>query len=86
MMPARRSMGNDRPGLGGKLVAPVVVVACVVVYYIAVALVLTRFGLPDWVNIAAAIVSVAVTALSIAALVARIRELRSGEEDDLGEY
>jgi hypothetical protein len=69
-----------------KLIGPVVVGLCVGVYYILVARFLFSAQLPRGIKITAGVLPVAVIGVSVYVLVDRINEIRSGEEDDLGQY
>ena len=43
-------------------------------------------GIPGWAKALLCIVPLAVCAVAVGVLVQRIREIRSGEEDDLDQY
>ena len=67
--------------------APALVVAFIVLYYGAMAaLFIWVPGIPGWVKALLCIIPAAVCAVAVAMLVQRIREIRSGEEDDLDQY
>lgn len=69
-----------------KMLAPVIITILLGIYLIfyAVALVTT---IPDlWMKIAAGIIPLGLFGASIYVLYERIQEIRSGEEDDLGQY
>lgn len=68
------------------MIAPVVVVVLLSFYYIALSRVLIALKAPAFVSISAGIVSIAVSALLVYVLIERIKEIRKGEEDDLGNY
>ena len=67
--------------------APALVVAFIVLYYGGMA-VLFAFvpGIPGWAKALMCIVPLIVCALAVYVLVQRIREIKSGEEDDLDQY
>ena len=68
-----------------KMIAPIVVTVLVVVYYIFYFGLLIRF-FDGILRIALGVVPVISIAVMIAVCVQRIKEIRSGEEDDLGKY
>jgi small neutral amino acid transporter SnatA (MarC family) len=69
-----------------KAIAPVVVVICVTAYYFGVAAIVMRFALPAGIKILAAVFSLLITAVCIAMLIERIKEIKKGETDDIGKY
>lgn len=72
---------------GRKLAAPIVIAVILVAYYIGFAAVCIWIpGLPLAIKLVFGIVPLALAGVCIAMLVERIREIRSGEEDDLGQY
>ncbi|MBE6970541.1 MAG: hypothetical protein E7446_00275 [Ruminococcaceae bacterium] len=67
--------------------APVLVVAFIVLYYIGIAVVFLLVpGIPGWAKVLLCLIPLAVCALAIHVLVQRIREIKNGEEDDLEQY
>ncbi len=70
----------------GKMVAPVVIVAIAVSYYAVVGMALFQFRLPGAIKAVVLIVSGLVSLILVYVLVERIKEIRRGEEDDLGKY
>ena len=67
--------------------APALVVAFIVLYYVGVAVLFICVpGIPGWGRALMCIVPAAVCALAVYVLVQRIREIKSGEEDDLDQY
>lgn len=70
-----------------KIAAPVIIAVIVGFYYIAVgALCLCIPDLPAVVKILLAVITAALTGTLIYVLIQRIKEIRSGEEDDLSKY
>ena len=70
-----------------KYIAPVVVVVLLCAYYIAFAVLVGRtVELPLFGKIAAIILPLVICGALIGVLVQRIREIRSGEEDDLDKF
>ena len=67
--------------------APALVVAFLVLYYggMTVFFVITP-ELPGWAKVLVGLVTLALSAVAVGVLVQRIREIRSGEEDDLDQY
>ena len=71
----------------GKLIAPIVISALVVLYFIGFIIVLlTVTGLPTVWIVVGAVAPVCLAGVMVYVLVQRIKEIRSGEEDDLGQY
>jgi uncharacterized protein (DUF983 family) len=75
-------MGKHR----NKKIAPVIVAICLIGYYIAGVIVLSKFNFPNIVKIIVLGVSIILTIVIIMVLVERIKEINGGEEDDLGKY
>ena len=71
---------------GRKMIAPVVVVLILIVYYFAGVYFLLGFNMPIIIKAMIIILSVILTAVLIKVLIERIREIKQGEEDDLGKY
>ena len=67
--------------------APALVVALLILYYGGIAAVFLLVpGIPGWAKALLCIVPLAVCALAVYVLVQRIKEIQSGEEDDLDQY
>ena len=69
-----------------KSIGPALAAILIISYYLFVGAAMLFFKVPNIVKIGAAVSAVIVTALSVFVLAERIKEIRSGEEDDLGEY
>ncbi|GHV75680.1 hypothetical protein AGMMS49942_05010 [Spirochaetia bacterium] len=69
-----------------KIIAPIVVTIGIALYYTIGVIVLLNVALPDIIKVTAIIVSVIVTVVFVFVLIERIKEIRSGEEDDLSQY
>jgi uncharacterized protein (DUF983 family) len=69
-----------------KIIAPVVVVICIILYYCIGVHLLIQFTIPTIIKIAALVFSVFITIICIAVLIERIKEIKQGEADDLGKY
>ncbi|MDR1469309.1 MAG: hypothetical protein LBT00_08450 [Spirochaetaceae bacterium] len=65
---------------------PVIAAICIAGYYAAGTVLVSALNVPGIVKIAVVAASVAITAVTIAVLVERIKEIDGGEEDDLGKY
>ena len=67
--------------------APALVVAFIVLYYVGVAAIFVCVpGFPGWAKALMCLIPLAICAVAVGVLVQRIREIRSGEEDDLDNY
>ena len=67
--------------------APTLVVAFIVLYYIGMAAMFVCVpGIPGWAKALLCLIPLAVCAVAVGVLVQRIREIKSGEEDDLDKY
>ena len=86
MLDQRGQKGESMDEHGKKMIAPVVVVLCLVAYYASGVLILIKLTVPVPVKVIAAAAALAISAAFIAVLVERIREIKKGEEDDLGNY
>lgn len=70
-----------------KMIAPVVITAIMVLYYIGFAYACLFWdGIPLLGKILGGVIPALLAGVSIYVLVERIREIRSGEEDDLSKY
>ena len=67
--------------------APTLVVAFLMLYYGSMAAMFVCVpGIPGWAKALLCLIPLAVCAVAVGVLVQRIREIRSGEEDDLDQY
>ena len=70
-----------------KLIAPIIIISCVILYYIFIGIVfLTVDGISLLIKIPGLVIPIAFIGVSIFVLKERIKEIRSGEEDDLSKY
>ncbi|PKL26119.1 MAG: hypothetical protein CVV47_03025 [Spirochaetae bacterium HGW-Spirochaetae-3] len=69
-----------------KMIAPVIIALALVGYYSLVATMMLRFALASWIKVSILAASGLVSLLVIWVLLDRIKEIRKGEEDDLGKY
>ncbi len=68
-------------------IAPILVAALVVLYYAGMALLFLM--IPEmywWVKALLCVIPIAICALIIAVAIQRVREIKSGETDDLDKY
>ena len=67
--------------------APTLVVAFLMLYYGSMAAMFVCVpGIPGWAKALLCLIPLAVCAVAVGVLVQRIREIKSGEEDDLDQY
>ena len=67
--------------------APALVVAFIFLYYGAMTVLFVQDpGIPGWGKALMCLVPLAICAVAVGVLVQRIREIKSGEEDDLDQY
>lgn len=70
-----------------KMVAPIIIAGVLIVYYVVIAAVCFLLPeIPVTVKVLLAVVPLALAGVALAMLSERIREIRSGEEDDLSKY
>ena len=69
-----------------KMIAPIVIVFLTVAYYAAFAVFFVKFATPLIFKLIGIIVPAVLSAAFIWLLVQRIKEIKGGEEDDLGKY
>lgn len=72
---------------GVKMIAPIVIAVIVVFYFLGIsAMFLLADGIPFITKLLMIIIPLALTGVMIGVTVSRIKEIRSGEEDDLSKY
>ena len=74
---------------GKQLIVPVIIVVLTVVFSLSMGIAMLTGALelaPGWWGLLALVASVLVAAAAIYVLCARIKEIRSGVEDDLSNY
>ncbi|MEA4912839.1 MAG: hypothetical protein VB092_09560 [Oscillospiraceae bacterium] len=70
-----------------KMIAPIIVTVIFVLYYLGFAAIcITIPEIPPTVKVIFGIVPLVLAGAMIYVLIKRIKEIRSGEEDDLGQY
>ena len=71
---------------GKKMIAPILIVTIIIIYYIIVGASLKIFHVPNLIKIIILSISVIVSVTFVFILVERIKEIKGGEEDDLSKY
>jgi hypothetical protein len=69
-----------------KMIAPIVITTLLSVYMLAYFFVLLSVPMPILLKILIGLIPLAMLGVSISVLIQRIKEIRSGEEDDLSQY
>lgn len=83
-----REVGQLNPNQNrGRLVAPIIITALLLLYYAGFFILLTVTpALSLWSRLLLGVAPLALMGVSVFVLVERVREMRSGEEDDLDRY
>ena len=69
------------------MIAPVVIVALIYIYYIAIGVIFAYMnGVPMLAKIIALVVPALLSGVAITVLIQRIKEIKKGEDDDLSKY
>lgn len=69
------------------MIAPVVIVALISIYYIAIGVIFAYMnGVPMLAKIIALVVHALLSGVAITVLIQRIKEIKKGEDDDLSKY
>ena len=71
---------------GKKMLAPVIIAIIIVLYYVGFAAICLLIPIPLLLKLLFGIVPLALAGVMIYVVVTRIKEIRSGEEDDLSKY
>jgi len=69
-----------------KGIAPVIVSLCLISYYLSVGVALLKLNIPGIIKLTIIVASIILTVVIIMVLVQRLKEIKGGEEDDLGKY
>jgi len=69
-----------------KTVAPVIVSLFLLGYFLSFGFVFSKFNIPNSIKLTVLIVSIIGAAVIIMVLIERLKEIKGGEEDDLGKY
>ena len=76
-----------QPSRSRRMIAPIVITVVLALYYLAFALVcLLLPEIPLVVRLIFGLIPLAVVGVLVYVLIERIKEIRSGEEDDLSQY
>ena len=69
------------------MIAPVVIVALISIYYIAIGVIFAYMnGVPMLAKIIALVVPALLSGVAITVLIQRIKDIKKGEDDDLSKY
>lgn len=69
------------------MITPVVIVALISIYYIAIGVIFAYMnGVPMLAKIIALVVPALLSGVAITVLIQRIKEIKKGEDDDLSKY
>ena len=69
------------------MIAPVVIVALISIYYIAIGVIFAYMnGVPMLAKIIALVVPALLSGVAITVLIQRIKEIKKAEDDDLSKY
>lgn len=68
------------------MIAPIVITILLVLYYLGFFLLCIFIPMQLWIKLLMGLVPLGIAGVSIFVLVERIKEIRSGEEDDLSKY
>ena len=69
-----------------KMIAPIIITALIVLYYVGFVCFCLFVGMPPMLMLVFGVVPLLLAGVCIYVLVERIKEIRSGEEDDLSQY
>ncbi|MGE4353321.1 MAG: hypothetical protein AB7D36_04460 [Oscillospiraceae bacterium] len=69
-----------------KLIAPIVISVVIVLYYVGFAVACAVLSMPLPVKLICGILPLIFAGVTVYVLIERIKEIRSGEEDDLSQY
>lgn len=69
-----------------KMIAPIIITCLLIMYFSLFILGIINIPDPLWVKIIMLIIPLGLMGVSIFVLVERIKEIRSGEEDDISKY
>ena len=69
-----------------KMIAPIVITVLLSAYMLTYFFVLLSVPMPVWGKVLVGLIPLAMLGASVYVLIQRIKEIRSGEEDDLSQY
>ena len=69
-----------------KMIAPIVVTILLAAYMLTYFIVILSVPMPVWTKVLVGLIPLALLCASVYVMLQRIKEIRSGEEDDLSQY
>ena len=69
-----------------KMIAPIIITVIIVLYYVGFFVICTLIPMPTAIKLLFGVVPLLLSGVCIYVLIERIKEIRSGEEDDLSKY
>ncbi len=69
-----------------KMIAPIVIITIIIAYYATLGFTLLNLVMPVWGKALVILIPAILAGVGIYMLIQRIKEIRSGEEDDLSKY
>lgn len=69
-----------------KMIAPIVIASILILYYVGFSVICMLISIPLALKLLFGLVPLLLAGVSIYVLIERIKEIRSGEEDDLSKY
>lgn len=69
-----------------KMIAPIVVTVLLCAYMLTYFFVILSVPMPLWAKVLVGLIPLALLGGSVTVMIQRIKEIRSGEEDDLSQY
>ena len=69
-----------------KMIAPIIITILLSAYMLTYFFVLLAVPMPVWVKVLVGLIPLGLLGASVYVLIQRIKEIRSGEEDDLSQY
>ncbi len=80
------SMEERKVSHAKKIIAPVIITVLLVLYFLSSILLGWHQSMPGFARVINIVASLGLIGMSIFVLLERIKEIRSGEEDDLSKY
>lgn len=69
-----------------KMIAPIVVTVLLTAYMLVYFFIFLSVPMPGWAKVLVGLIPLSLLGASVFVLIQRIKEIRSGEEDDLSQY
>lgn len=69
-----------------KMIAPIVITILLSAYMLTYFIVILSVPMPVWIKVLVGLIPLAFLCASVYVMLQRIKEIRSGEEDDLSQY